>query len=147
MAELDVLSSPEVLALLAQLRRSAPALTRALRRVEELSDSGALDTVMDLAEVVHAARQSLSDGMIARMAEGLRVLIEMADRLSVSGAPDRLPALLDTAAAARAEAAADRRPVGLLSLMAALREEEVQFVLRFMLALARRLPRAMQETR
>jgi uncharacterized protein YjgD (DUF1641 family) len=113
--------------------------------VEQLSESGALDTVMDLAEVARAARVSLSDGMIARMADGLRALLELMDGLAVSGAPDRLLALLEAAAEARADAAADTQPVGPLRVLAAMREEEVQFVLKFMLALARRLPQAMQE--
>lgn len=141
----DVLTNPEFLALLEQLRRSAPALTRILQRLEQFQASGALDTVIDMADVLHAARISMSDTMIARMANGVRVTAELMDILMASGIPDRAPALLNATMEARDAAAADRSFIGPFDFLQAPKEEEIQFVIKFMMALARRLPKAMQE--
>jgi len=141
----DVLASPEVIELLDQMRRSAPALTRILQRLEQFQASGALDTVIDLADVAHAARISMSDAMIARMANGGRVILELVDILMASGLPDRAPALLQATQEARDAAVADQSFIGPLDFLSAPKEPELQFVLKFMLAMARRLPKAMQE--
>jgi|GEM_PF-3665528 len=141
----DLLASPEVLALLEQVRQSAPALTHALQRVERLTATGALDTMLDLAEVVHAARSSMSDGMIARMGTLVRVLGETADTLVTSGLPEKLPAMLQAAGEAREEAEADQSTLGVFAAMKALKQPEIQFSLKFMLALARRMPQAVKE--
>lgn len=140
----EILSSPEMMALLGQLQRSAPALTRVLQRLEQFQESGALDTVIDLADVVHAARLSMGDAMIQRLANGARVVAELGDLLMISGIPDRAPALLKAAQDARDAAAADKNFIGPFEFLSAPKEDELQFVLKFMLALARRLPKAMQ---
>lgn len=142
---LDLLASPEFLALLDQARRSAPALTRILQRLEQFQKSGALDTVIDLADVAHAARISMSDSMVQRMANGVRVGMELMDVLMSSGIPDRAPALLNATMEARDAAAADKSFIGPLDVLAAPKEEELQFVIKFMMALARRLPNAMKQ--
>lgn len=141
----EILASPEMLGLLEQVQRSAPALAGALQRLDQFQQSGALDTTLDLMEVLHAARVSASDGMIARLASALRMLMELADTLMISGLPDRAPALLKATREARDAAAADKSFVGPFDALMAPREEELQFVIRFVLALARRLPKAMQE--
>lgn len=134
----------EMQALLAQVRESAPALVLTLRRVDELAKSGALDTLLDLAQVAHAARVSMSDVMIHRFSETARVFGELADTLATAGAPQNLPALLQAVAEARAEALADQRSVGIVTLVRALKQPQTQLALKFMLALAGRLPGAAQ---
>lgn len=144
MEKVDLLTSPEVLALMEQVRKSAPALTHVLQRLEQASKSGALDTVLDLADVVQAARVSMSDAMIGRMANGTRVLLELVDILMVSGVPDKAPALLSAAIDARDDAAADDKFFSPIDLLTAPKSEELQFVLKFILAFAKRLPAAMK---
>lgn len=144
MEKVDLLTSPEVLALMEQVRKSAPALTHVLQRLEQASKSGALDTVLDLADVVQAARVSMSDAMIGRMANGTRVLLELVDILMVSGVPDKAPALLNAAIDARDDAAADDKFFSPIDLLTAPKSEELQFVLKFILAFAKRLPAAMK---
>jgi uncharacterized protein YjgD (DUF1641 family) len=139
-AEQDVLVE-----LLAQVRESAPSISHVIRRVDELTKSGALDSVLDLAQVLQAAEASVGDAMVHRLGEMVRVLGEMGDLLITSGLPQRLPALMEAASAARAEAEADPSTIGLLGLMKALKQPEVQFALKFMLALARRMPAAAAE--
>lgn len=82
-AAIDVATSPEVLALLEQVRSSAPGLTRALQLVNEAGD----------------------------------------------------------------EAAQNRQRMGLLDLLRALREPDVQFALKFVMALARRAPALRDDAR
>jgi uncharacterized protein YjgD (DUF1641 family) len=141
----DVLASPEVITLLDQMRRSAPALTQTLRRVEQLQISGALDTVLDLAEVVHVARISMSDTMIARLASNGRVMLEMVDVLMASGLPERAPALVQATQEALGAAVADKSFVGPLDVLKSPKQPELQFLLKFIFAFARRLPKAIQE--
>ncbi|HYF94550.1 MAG TPA: DUF1641 domain-containing protein [Symbiobacteriaceae bacterium] len=138
----EIVTSPEVLALLEQVRTSAPALTHALRRVEELHQSGALDTLLDMAQVLQAAKVSVGDPMIHRMGNMVRVMGELVDVLMVCGLPEKLPALMQAAEGAKADADTDERTIGVIGLMKALRQPEMQFVLKFMLALSRRLPEA-----
>lgn len=141
---LDHLASPEMMALMAELRQSAPALTRTLRRLRELEASGALESVLDLAEVVHAARVSMGDAMVARLADGLRKAAELMDLLMASGIPERAPTLLNALISARDAAAQDKRSIGPFAMLTAPREPELQFVLKFLLAFARRLAKVLQ---
>lgn len=87
----------------------------------------------------------MSDTMIARMADGLRTVAELGDLLMSSGLAERAPALVNATVEAKHAAAADTGHVGPLSLLMAPREPELQFMLKFMLAMGRRLPKAMQE--
>lgn len=137
-------SSPEMQALLAQMQKSAPALTHALKRVDELHQSGALDTFLDMAQVLQAAKLSVGDPMVHRMANMVRVAGELGDLMMMCGLPDKLPALMEAADAAKADAAADQRSLGVLGLVKALRQPEVQYALKFMLAFSRRLPEAVK---
>ncbi|HWI65719.1 MAG TPA: DUF1641 domain-containing protein [Symbiobacteriaceae bacterium] len=138
----ELTASPEVLALMAQIEASAPALTHALKRVDELHQSGALDTMLDLAQVLQAAKVSMGDAMIHRMANTVRVLGEMVDVLTTCGLPEKLPAVVEAVGMAGEEAKADQSTLGVMGLMKALRQPETQYALKFMLALSRRLPEA-----
>ncbi|MGE5675089.1 MAG: DUF1641 domain-containing protein [Mycobacterium leprae] len=133
------LNSPEMEALALQLKQSAPALTRLLQRVDELERSGALGTVLDLADVAHALRISVSDGMVAQLSTSVRIALELADQVMMQA-----PAVQQAATEARAAAIADKRRLGLLDLARALKEPQVQYGLKFMLAFAGRLPATMQ---
>jgi len=136
--------SPEIVELLAELRRSAPALTRMVAKLAALEESGGLDALLELVQVLQAAKVSMTDGMIARLSDAARVAMELMDVLMISGMPDRAPALLKAAMEARDAAAADPERVSPLDFLAAPKEPEIQFMLKFMLAMARRLPAAMQ---
>ncbi|MFZ5824635.1 MAG: hypothetical protein ACOY94_09935 [Bacillota bacterium] len=141
---IDILVSPEVLELLEQVRRSAPALTGTIRRLDQMSRTGALDTMIDLAEVIHAAKITVSDSMVARMAQSAQIFMELIDTMQASGVPERAPAFLRAFNDARNDAAADKSFLGPFDFLQAPREEELQFVLKFMLAFARRLPGVMK---
>lgn len=133
-----ILASPEMLALLEQVQKSAPAMTHTMARLEQLHKTGALDTLLDTAEVIHAARKSMGDGMIHRMGGMARTAAEMGDTLLTSGLPEELPGLVQAVADARADAARDTGTIGVLGLLKALKDPKVQFTLKFLLGLARR---------
>ncbi|MDF2629864.1 MAG: hypothetical protein K0R39_3695 [Symbiobacteriaceae bacterium] len=138
----DLAASPELFALVAQIRTSAPALTHLVKRVDELHQSGALDTLLDMTQVLQAAKVSMGDAMIHRMADLVRVLGEMVDVVTTCGLPEKLPAVVEAVGAARADAEADQSSLGVVGLVKALRQPETQFALKFVLALSRRLPEA-----
>lgn len=141
---MDVLAEPEVLQLLEQVRQAAPALSRTLARVQELSASGTLDSLLDLAEVVRAFYASSDDGMIAAMANVGSRCMEAADGVLDSGMAERAPALLSAVRQAADEARDDRRGVGLWALWRLRRTGEFQFLARFLVALTRRLPQVLK---
>lgn len=135
----DLLNSPEIIGLLAEMRRSAPALTRILIRLEQLECTGALANLMELVDVFAALKASMSDAMVHRMGESMRRGLETMDAVMQSGLPEHLPALAAAADRARAEAAKDTHFVSPLEVLAAPRQPEMQWVMRFMLALAREM--------
>jgi uncharacterized protein YjgD (DUF1641 family) len=141
-ATVDLLASPEVFELLVQVRQSAPSLARTVQRVDELTKSGAMDSLLNLAQVLEAAQKSMGDPMVARIGNLVRVLGEMGDLLISSGLPEKAPVVMEAVAAARTDAEADQSVVGVFGLMKALKQPEIQFALKFVLALARRLPAA-----
>lgn len=134
----EFLASPDVMDLLVQIRQSAPALTHTLARMEQLHRSGALDTLLDTAEVIHAARKSMGDGMVHRIGTMARTAAELGDTLLTSGLPEELPGLVQAVAEARADAARNSDPIGVFGILKALKEPQVQFTLKFLLAVARR---------
>lgn len=131
MDESRIAGSEEIRALLAQVEASAPTLTHTLKRLDELEGTGALDTLLDLAQVVQAAKLSAGDVMIHRVGTMLRQFGELADTLATT-----LPALQQAAEEART----DSGSVGLFTLLQSLKQPETQFALKFLLALSRRLP-------
>lgn len=141
----EILSSPEILDLARQLKKSAPALTHAVQRVDTLVCCGALDTFSDMVEVVHALSVTMTDGMVGRLADRGRVLMELTDLLMASQLVDKAPAMMRAVREAGAAAAADKSFVGPIDALMAPREPELQYLIRFLLALARRLPGVMQE--
>lgn len=141
---LDVAASPEVGELLTQLRQSAPVLTKTLQRLEALNETGTLDTLLDLAETIQAAKVSMSDTMIARMANAGRVAMELMDGVMTSGVAERAPALMQATIEARDEAVADKHFVSPLAVLKLPKQPEFQFLVKFMIALAKRLPKAVQ---
>jgi uncharacterized protein YjgD (DUF1641 family) len=144
---LDALTSPEMLALLEQVRTSAPALTRLLQRLDQLEQAGTLDVLLDLAGAVQAAGASLTDTMVHRAGNTLRVLLELGDLAMVSGLADKAPALMEALQQARADAAADSQRIGPLDLLRTLKEPEIQKSLKLLLAMARRMPKALESER
>ncbi|HEY3366159.1 MAG TPA: DUF1641 domain-containing protein [Symbiobacteriaceae bacterium] len=142
----DILLAPEVMELLVQMRRSAPTLTKTLQRLDGLEQSGALDTLLDFAEMIQAAKVNVSDGMIARLGNAGRVGLEVMDTLMTSGITDLAPALVQATVEARNEASADKQSVGLFKMLSAFKQPELQYVIKFMLALAKRLPATMQDS-
>ncbi|BDG62286.1 hypothetical protein [Caldinitratiruptor microaerophilus] len=141
---LDVLASPEVLDLLVQLKAAAPALNRALGRLVPLIESGGLDDLLDLVEVLRAVKASATDGMIARAGDKINRGLELLDAIMQLKITHRLPELLAAIDDAARDAEQNQEFLSPLAVLAAPREKEIQHVMRFMLALARRLPAALQ---
>ena len=105
--------------------------------------------------VAGAAAASLTEGMVVRLAALAErsataldtvmspEVLTLLEQLRAS-AP-ALTRLLKAVDEAGAEAEANAQPVGLLALGRALKEPEMQWTLKFLLGLARRLPAAVKE--
>lgn len=135
---------PDMLELIAQLEKSAPSVTKLLRRLEEADRSGALDAMFDLLQVFQATRATMSDAMVARLADTARSTMELMDVITTSGIVERAPELLAALTAARDEADTSTQFVKPFDLLLSPREPEIQYLLRFTMAVSRRLPKAMQ---
>lgn len=141
---LELLLTPEFRQLLEQMREAGPSLAKALKHLEALEQTGALERLVGMAAVLNGAMASMTDGMIIRMANTGRNALELMDLLMNSGVTERLPAIMEAVNEAQEAAASDKSTVGLFDLMRALKKPEMQYTLKFMLALTDRLPKAMQ---
>lgn len=120
------------------------SLTRALQLVERMERSGALETFVELAEMAHAAKATLGDGMVHRLADRAAVALEMIDPLLDREMAGRMARVTGALSEARAVAAKDQTRISVFDLLRAFREPEVQFALRWLLATARRMPKALE---
>ena len=134
--------------LLDRVNRSGVA--RALPAFAALVDSGDLDRLVQLARVVGSAQDALNDDIIGRLADLAGRAIMLLDRVSRSGAIDKLLELAEKEPAIRffadfvgyleragAEAQAPARSRGGIGgLWSLLRQSEHQDTLRFLLSLA-----------
>lgn len=134
----------EMLVLIKQIEKSAPSLTRTVQLLERMEQSGALETFVELIETLHAARTTMGDSMVSRLGERVTAAMEIMDPVLVKEAADRVVRVTSVLAEAREVAAKDTSTVSPWDLLTAPREPEIQFMLRWMLATARRLPKALE---
>lgn len=116
----------------------AAAVQRLLARLEELEASGALDLVVDAVGALKALLDSLTPGVMARMAALAAEAGELADELVYNGRPV-LPDALRALGAAAQEAKAWEKAPGLSQLVGMVRDPDTRRGLGFMLAFARQL--------
>jgi uncharacterized protein YjgD (DUF1641 family) len=121
-----------------------PGLAAAFQTLERLQASGALAALADVVQLLHLLQSSLTDEMIARLADKARASLEALDAIMRSGLLEAMPGIAVALREARREAVTGK-PLGFLDLWRALRDPQVQDTLRFLLALARHLPVALRQ--
>ena len=114
------------------------AVRRLLARLEELEASGALDLLVDAAGALKALFDSLTPGVMARMAALVAEAGELADELVYNGRPV-LPDALRALGAAAQEARGWEKAPGWSRLAGMARDPDTRRGLGFMLAFARHL--------
>ena len=140
------------LALLDQVNNSD--LDKALPAISRMVENGDLDRVVNLARVMGAAGDAMTDDIVSRLAETAGELMCIADRLSRSEGLLRLLDLLErepivnllaefgeAAAAAKASHAPDSKG-GMLGMMSTMQDPDVQDALKFFGAMFKELKKA-----
>lgn len=140
------------LALLDQANRSN--LDKALPAISRMVENGDLDRVVNLARVMGAAGDAMTDDIVSRLAETGSELMCIADRLARSEGLLRLLDLLEREhiinlltefAEAAAAAKADHSPAskgGVMGIMSTMQDPDVQDALKFFGAMFKELKKA-----
>ena len=118
------------------IEENPEALAESLETLVRLQETGTLDDLVGFADVAALMSAAMDDEMVTTLASTGARLGEVAE----TAADDEVAQGLETALAAVGEAnSAEPQQVGMLGLLRAMREPEVQSGLGFMLAMARAL--------
>lgn len=135
-ASADGIATDETVALAESVGENGAELQAALDTLVDLQRSGTLDELAELGDVVSLGTSAMTDEMVRSLAGTGSSLGELADTASRDGTRGGLIALLNSVdAAERAETA----PVGMVGLMKAIRDPEIQHGLGYLLAIAKAL--------
>jgi len=120
------------------------ALAEALETIVALQETGTLDDLAGLADMMALLTAATTDEMAVELSQMGGRLMEVADTASE---PEVARGLDDALAAVGEASEGEPEPVGMLGLLRAMRDPEVQAGMGFMLALARALGRRQTEER
>ncbi|HEY3374704.1 MAG TPA: DUF1641 domain-containing protein [Candidatus Aquicultor sp.] len=124
----DTVNTDETRSLVAGVAQTAESLERSLDIIKQLEESGTLETLAELGSLANAVRQSITSPLVSRpLSAGVS--------LALTGGQ-----FLDAAQEAASEARRDTRRITIFGLLGELRDPQIQDSLKFILALARRLP-------
>jgi uncharacterized protein YjgD (DUF1641 family) len=129
----DGLATEETVALAEAVGENGDELREALEAVLALQRSGTLDELAELAEVVSLGTAALDDEMVASLAGTGSALGEVAQTASDDDTRDGIETLLESVGEAEREPA---ERVGLVGLLRAIRDPDVQYGLGYLLAIA-----------
>lgn len=129
----DGLATDETVGLAAAVGDNGAELQEALEALVTLQQSGALDDLVELAQVASLGSAALSDEMVRELASTGSALGEVADTAADEETRDGLHRLLEGVGTAEAE---DPERVGALGLARGVRDPDVQYGLGYLLALA-----------
>jgi uncharacterized protein YjgD (DUF1641 family) len=129
----DGLATDEIIGLAATVGDNGAELQETLEALVTLQQSGALDDLVELAQVASLGSAALSDEMVRELASTGAALGEVADTAADTETRDGLHRLLKGVGTAEAE---DPERVGALGLAREIRNPDVQYGLGYLLALA-----------
>jgi uncharacterized protein YjgD (DUF1641 family) len=132
MAELvdlvEVINTDEMKNLVATAAAAADSLSRSLEAVKALEESGALKALVEVGDFAFAMKQSMTSGILTGSLSTVLSLAETGDQM------------LEAVRESVNEAKKDTRKVGPMTLWNVLKDQQTQESLKFLLAMARRLP-------
>jgi len=135
----DGLATDETVALAETVGDNGTELREALDSLVTLQQSGTLDELLEIAEVVSLLTAALDDEMVRSLAGTGAALGEVAETAADDDARDGVETMIESVSAAEGESPERVGPVGLVR---ATRDPEVQHGLGYLLAVARALGRA-----
>jgi len=135
-ASADGIATDETVALAESVGENGAELQEALDTLVELQRSGTLDELAELGDVVSLGTSAMTDEMVRSLAGTGSSLGELADTAAKDGTRGGLTALLNSVDAAEN---AETSSVGMVGLMKAIRDPEIQQGLGYLLAIAKAL--------
>ncbi len=125
----EVLNTDEMKSLVGRAAEVAASLERSLGAVQALEESGALNTLTELAGFAVAMKSSMTSSILTRS------LSDLALPAAEAGSK-----MLEAVNDAKYEAAKDTRKLGPMALLNVLKDPQMQASLKFLLAMGKRLP-------
>ncbi|MBX0349987.1 MULTISPECIES: DUF1641 domain-containing protein [Haloarcula] len=138
----DGLATDETVALAETIGENGGELRAAIESLVVLQQSGTLETVVEMAEVVSLVTAALDDEMVRSLAGTGSALGEVAQTAGEDDARNGIETMLESVSAAERETPERVGPVGLLK---ASRDPDVQRGLGYLLAIARSIGRSQTE--
>jgi len=139
---LRTLRNPEVQKLIKALEESAGFLAELVPYEIAYCKAGVVGNVMETIALLGAIRNALSTETIVRWAENANnVLVTGSQLAAACGGMEGIKAAGEAARQAAHEAGEDRRTIGIIGLLQALKEPEIQKGIKFLLHFARLLGR------
>jgi len=135
-ASADGIATEETVGLAESVGENGRELQEALDTLVELQQSGTLDELAELGDVVSLGTAAMTDEMVRSLAGTGSSLGELADTAAQEETRDGLTAMLNSVSAAEQ---AETVAVGPVGLMKAIRDPEIQHGLGYLLAIAKAL--------
>ena len=135
-ASADGIATDETVKLAESVGENGAELQEALDTLVELQQSGTLDELAELGDVVSLGTSAMTDEMVRSLAGTGSSLGELADTAAQDETRGGLTAMLNSVSAAEQ---AETTPVGAVGLMKAIRDPEIQHGLGYLLAIAKAL--------
>lgn len=140
----DDLLQPETLSLLKALPEVAENLERTLMEVKRMEETGALKSLLQLADMVAAMKGAMTGPMVTDMVEKAIKGVELADSFVQLGAIDLVEGLL-TAFHNAQEQTKDKEPLSSMQLMKAVTQKETREGLALMISFLQNLPKELNK--
>jgi len=132
------LEKDEVLLLLQKTGENINTFNKLLDVLTELQKSGNLDSLLRMIKIGEKISSSLSDEEIDNLGDNLVTLLRLSDKVSKPEVVKFAEGLLDTVSSVDVK---EPKKVGMLGLMSALKDSEVQKSLGITMDLAKKLPK------
>lgn len=131
---LQALSDPGIRKLIQVLAESSGTLTDLIQLVDTYYKSGTIRKGLEAATLLGVVRDALSTPAVARLAEAANALMVTGDQLAAEiGGFAGIQAVIKSAKEASKEAAQDSSTIGIVGLLRALKEPQVQKGIKFLL--------------
>ena len=137
---LQTLSGPAIQKLLQALAESSGTVVDLIRLVDTYYKSGTIGKGLEVATLLGVVMDALSTPAVAKLAEDTNALMVTVDQAAVQfGGLAGVQRALESAKEASKETAQDTSTIGLIRLLRALKESQVQRRIKFLLHFARNI--------
>ncbi|RSK29039.1 DUF1641 domain-containing protein [Bacillus sp. HMF5848] len=122
---IDDIAQPETIELLKKLPDVSESLSRSLDEIKKLEQTGSLQTLIEVAEMIAAAKVSMTSTMVLDIVEKAIAGVELADDLTQKGAIPLATNMIASFTEAMDEYE-DKQPLSLLQLAKSMKDPNVR---------------------